>query len=276
MKKVITAMYRDRRDSGDALSTKVVSQLLNGVDAWVLGPVPALPLLYGEIWDASLLGDHTEGLVARFELAQHEVKQGFLSHDPNLAIFDYWRKPYLAKKPQMANHSCYGSSMPIESKPSARKILAENIRTLVKLAGSQPALVKLTRVPQKTISRAVNDENAANLDTLNDLARGMGIEPWQLLVPNLDLTDPPVILQRSVLEEFFPVLDAAIEKKQAKYGNPYDDFLLKAEIKRRKAEARFGDEIDVIEALRKSADHPAKKNEPAAKDRGTKRIRKGV
>lgn len=69
---------------------------------------------------------------------------------------------------------------------SASEVLAENLRKLIDRVGSQVALAEATQVPQKTISRAINAENAANLDTLNDLAQGLGLEPWQLLAPDFD------------------------------------------------------------------------------------------
>lgn len=68
---------------------------------------------------------------------------------------------------------------------SASQILAASLRKLVdRFDGSQVELSKVAGVPQKTISRALNEENAATLDTLNDLAIGLAIEPWQLLAPD--------------------------------------------------------------------------------------------
>lgn len=76
---------------------------------------------------------------------------------------------------------------------SAREDLAENIRCLVEQAGSQSALAKKCGVPQRTISRAMNAENATTVDTLNDLAKGLGMQPWQLLVSGLDPSNPPLL-----------------------------------------------------------------------------------
>lgn len=63
----------------------------------------------------------------------------------------------------------------------AREALAANVRALIERFGSGAELARLTGVPQKTISRIANGENAITLDTLNDLAEGMGVQPWQLL-----------------------------------------------------------------------------------------------
>lgn len=72
---------------------------------------------------------------------------------------------------------------------SAQQILAAKVRALIKRVGSGAELARLTGVPQKTISRIANCENAVNLDTLDDLAKGLRCEPWRLLVPGLDFTD---------------------------------------------------------------------------------------
>lgn len=70
----------------------------------------------------------------------------------------------------------------LDSGSIASQILAANVRALIKRVGSGAELARLTGVPQKTISRIVNDENAINLDTLTALAEGVGLQPWQLLV----------------------------------------------------------------------------------------------
>lgn len=64
----------------------------------------------------------------------------------------------------------------------ATEILAANVRALIERVGSGSELARLTGLPQKTISRIANGENAVTLDTLNALAEGTGLHPWQLLV----------------------------------------------------------------------------------------------
>lgn len=66
----------------------------------------------------------------------------------------------------------------------ASETLSANVRALIERVGSGAELARLTGVPQKTISRIANGENAANLDTLNDLAHGLRLEPWRLLAPD--------------------------------------------------------------------------------------------
>jgi transcriptional regulator with XRE-family HTH domain len=78
----------------------------------------------------------------------------------------------------------------------ASEILAANVQTLIDRVGSGSELARLTGVAQKTISRIANGENAVTLDTLNDLAKGARLQPWQLLSPGLNLSNPPLLFQR--------------------------------------------------------------------------------
>lgn len=77
----------------------------------------------------------------------------------------------------------------------AAEVLAANVQRLMDYIGegTQTGLEKATKVPQKTISRALNQENSPQLATIEDLARGCGLEPWQLLVPGLDPKNPPTL-----------------------------------------------------------------------------------
>jgi hypothetical protein len=71
--------------------------------------------------------------------------------------------------------------MPID----ARKTLAGNVSWLLSNteADSQPKLARLVKIDQKTISRIVNNANAATLDSVQALAEAFDLEPWQLLAP---------------------------------------------------------------------------------------------
>lgn len=47
------------------------------------------------------------------------------------------------------------------------------------------------KLNQKQIDRIVKAESAISLDTLDELASACGLMPWQLLIPGLDLSNPP-------------------------------------------------------------------------------------
>lgn len=70
--------------------------------------------------------------------------------------------------------------------PSPKEILAGNLRMLMrrekltarKLAGKAD-------IAPATMSKIMNLRSAANLDTLNSLAKALNVEPWMLILDNL-------------------------------------------------------------------------------------------
>ncbi len=76
---------------------------------------------------------------------------------------------------------------------SARKILAENLTALMKYhedASSQKAVRDKSRVGGGTFDGAVNATSNTTLDSLEKLARAFGLQPYQLLIPDLDPKNP--------------------------------------------------------------------------------------
>lgn len=77
---------------------------------------------------------------------------------------------------------------------SSKKILAENIKAMI---ANELLTVRgwalRHRLEQKKIDRIVKEENAVSLDTLDEIAAALGLMSWQLLVPGLDLSNPPKI-----------------------------------------------------------------------------------
>lgn len=71
--------------------------------------------------------------------------------------------------------------MPID----ARRTLSENISWLLANTetDSQAKLAKQAKLDQKTVSRMVNNTNAATVDSLQAIAAVHKIEAWQLLAP---------------------------------------------------------------------------------------------
>lgn len=63
---------------------------------------------------------------------------------------------------------------------------------------SQPAVSATAKhaglvVGQTTVGRVERAVHAADIETIEALGKGLGIEPWQLLVPDLDPSAPPSI-----------------------------------------------------------------------------------
>lgn len=76
----------------------------------------------------------------------------------------------------------------------AIEILSKNLRQLVGEGRRYPTLEALAArsgVGKSTIARARNGENALRIDNLEDIAKAFNLEPWQMLVENVDPTSPP-------------------------------------------------------------------------------------
>jgi plasmid maintenance system antidote protein VapI len=77
---------------------------------------------------------------------------------------------------------------------SSKKILADNIKSLIAKEGlTVNGWSKQNKLSQKKIDRIVKEENAISLDTLDEVAIALGLMSWQLLVVDLDLSNPPKI-----------------------------------------------------------------------------------
>jgi transcriptional regulator with XRE-family HTH domain len=73
---------------------------------------------------------------------------------------------------------------------STRELLAKNLRAIRNLRGLRQG--DLGSVPQTTVSRLERGENAADIDTLADLAKALQVDVWVLLAPDLDPDNLPV------------------------------------------------------------------------------------
>lgn len=77
-----------------------------------------------------------------------------------------------------------------------RAILAQNLKALMgnpNGPNSQSELKRRSGVSQATIGRILRKEAAATVETLAALAGAYGLEGWQLMVPGMHPTNPPVL-----------------------------------------------------------------------------------
>ncbi len=82
-----------------------------------------------------------------------------------------------------------------------RKALAANLRAYMEQKRvTQMALAASSGVSQSTVARILKGAVAVDLDTLEQVANGMGLQSWQLLVPFLDPENPPAIADKTALE----------------------------------------------------------------------------
>lgn len=80
-----------------------------------------------------------------------------------------------------------------KGKFTARAVLSQNVKAL-KGKASQNALKKRSGVAQATIGRMLTGKGEnARIGTVEALARSHGLEAWQLLVPGMDPSNPPVL-----------------------------------------------------------------------------------
>lgn len=75
---------------------------------------------------------------------------------------------------------------------SSKHVLAENIRSMIGREGlSVRGFALKHKLQQKMVDRIAKQEHAVSLDTLDDLAKAVGLFSWQLLIPGLDPSNPP-------------------------------------------------------------------------------------
>lgn len=78
-----------------------------------------------------------------------------------------------------------------------KKVLASNIRRLLRL-GNESGVSKLIKlgISNGNAQRALKGETAIGLDVLAQLAAKLGVQPWQLLVEDLDPDELPTLRQQ--------------------------------------------------------------------------------
>lgn len=83
---------------------------------------------------------------------------------------------------------------------TASQILAAN---LVALRDADPVLTSQGKIGaksgmnQRTVGRIINMEHEPTFAQLTKLAKAFGLQPWQMLVPNLEPTNPPMLASES-------------------------------------------------------------------------------
>ena len=87
-----------------------------------------------------------------------------------------------------------------------REVLAQNVRKLVAHHFSDSrnkpmALAKAAGVSLSTAQRIMASETGASLDNIEAIASVFDLSAYQLLVPSLDPTNPPIVKGATKLEE---------------------------------------------------------------------------
>lgn len=85
----------------------------------------------------------------------------------------------------------------------SRATLWSNVQTLMRHRYGGENLTRLAKdckFSPATSSRLKTMETSVTLETMNKLADFFGVEPWQLLVPGMSATSPPVLRSISPAE----------------------------------------------------------------------------
>lgn len=73
------------------------------------------------------------------------------------------------------------------SEGQTRDILAANLRRMIDKNGQSNRSWAISRgLDVKLIDRLVNKSHAVTLDKLEEIAKACGLEPWHLLIPDLE------------------------------------------------------------------------------------------
>lgn len=92
----------------------------------------------------------------------------------------------------------YYAGMPNKLDKRLREILGDNVKAIRKHkklsqpAVSQRALTYGLKIDQTTVGRVENKKHPAGVETIEALAKGLGVEPWHLFSPDLKPDALPV------------------------------------------------------------------------------------
>lgn len=100
-----------------------------------------------------------------------------------------------------------------------KDVLSRNLKALMDYHAikSQGELGRLSKIDQTTIGRMLNKKNAAQIDKIQAVAKVFDLDAWQMMVPNLDPSNPPVAqitaIERDLYERLRVAAEAFIIKK---------------------------------------------------------------
>jgi len=100
-------------------------------------------------------------------------------------------------------------------KRAPTEIVSANLRALMldsdmaKWGGepNQSMLAKLSGADQRMIGRVLAQELSPTVDMLEKLARAFGLHAWQMLIPDLDPRNPPVVVMSEAERQFYRRLE---------------------------------------------------------------------
>lgn len=114
----------------------------------------------------------------------------------------------------------------------ARAILSKNLRALIDTAREgDPRLGAIRKVAEAsggkltngTVGRIAAGTHTTDIDTLADLAEVFGLQPWQLLVENLNPKALPRLVDAAFLSQIKQLVDVAQATNEQMAHSPTDE-----------------------------------------------------
>ena len=99
----------------------------------------------------------------------------------------------------------------------SRRILADNIARMIggsdgQVRGKVRGWALANQLDVRKIDRLVKQDFVTTVDTLDEIAAAIGCQPWQLLVPNMNLADPPMLVMSKSEREIYDRIRKLIEE----------------------------------------------------------------
>jgi len=163
--------------------------------------LPVLDANHGVVWEAALARDTRQITLASLQFSDHFGEWVGMFHSSNLGAFA------LGVKTNMPSLS---ADHPAVTSPSySLTVLADNLQRLMdhhikrKLElVSQSAIGRAASIDQKTVHRILNRVHEPSASVIGRLAKAFKLQPWQMLTPNLDPEDLPVVLTSGELRMY--------------------------------------------------------------------------
>lgn len=106
----------------------------------------------------------------------------------------------------------YGESMtPIDTKST----LWRNLSALMRHHWGKENLARLSRearIGLASCTRLKEQQTSIGLELLESVAQAFGLQAWQLLIPNLDPSNPPVFVMSDSERQFYERMNAALRE----------------------------------------------------------------
>lgn len=94
------------------------------------------------------------------------------------------------------------------------KIVTDNVKKVIdSLDGGAPTrAARRLKMNQRTLDRYYKGEQIPSVEAIERIASGSGLEPWHMMIPDLDIASPPIVSQQTKEErELYARLKSTID-----------------------------------------------------------------